>query len=403
MIEYKYKAISKDGSHVSGMISAYDEYEAAARIKEEYPIIEHLSEARLAGKKEFDLNEPLWINEKNLALLSSQFAILLNAGLPVSRVVSIIAGQTSDALLKKYLAAAAEDVQAGYSLSDSLKNHGKKLPPVFIETIRSGEESGSLERSFAKLKVYFDKRSTVKAKVRSALLYPAALLILAVIVIVIVVNAAVPAISGVIAESGGEMPLPTVILLKIYSFFQSYGLTFLLFSGLLIILFEFWKKYTAAGRAFWAGLVCRLPIIGNLIRMNAASQFASTMSTLLSAGFSAVKAVDITASVIDNYMIARSLQEASVKLDEGRTLGSVLEHNPYLPPLLTEMTAVGESSGSLEETLTTIGAYYDQEAERSSARVLALLEPAITIAMGIAIGYIVIALYLPMFSMYGGM
>ena len=401
MIDYKYKAVASSGKKITGIVQAYNEYEAAAKIKEEFPIIENLTEVRLNGKQKLDLNEPLWVNERNLALICSQVAILLRAGLPAARVVGIIAEQSSDRLLKRYLTETAADVEAGNPLSDSLKRNGKKLPPAFIEMIKAGEDSGTLEQSFDKLTLFFEKRCQVKGKVRGALIYPAMLTVLAVAVVILVINVAVPAISGVGVENGGQMPMPTLSLLYIYHFFERYGLVS--FSVILVAacLYQFWKRNTRAGRRFRAKLQYRMPILGKLVKMNAASQFANTMATMLSAGIPIKKAADITAKVIDNCLVADSVAAATEKLEEGRSLGSVLAENPYLPSLLCEMAAVGEASGSLEETLSTIGIYYDQETERASAKVLSMLEPIITIVMGLCIGYIVIALYLPMFSMYG--
>lgn len=403
MLTYKYKAISKDGKNVNGIIEAYDEFEAVDRIKESCNVVLKIEPvAERESKFLQKLNEPMSIKEKTLSLISSQFAILLRSGLPAARTVGIIAEQCSDKYMKKILQEVAEDTEAGYSLASSFELRGKKIPATFIETVRAGEQSGTLDQSFAKLAAYYDKSSKLKAKVRGAMIYPAFLIVLAIIVVTIVVKVAVPTIAGVIVETGGEIPGITKALLGIYNFFEKWGVLVIIFLIALIIGLRLYGK-TPKGKEEFANLAFRLPVLGNIIHMNAASQFASTMTTLLTAGLSLNKCMSVTGRVMDNYAAGSSVEKATVGLEEGKSLGDVLNNNPYLPPLLVEMTAVGERSGALEDTLSTIGEYYDSEVEQSSAKALSMLEPIITIVMGIIIGFIVIALYLPMFTMYSGM
>ena len=402
MLTYKYKAISKDGKNVNGVIEAYDEFEAVDKIKESCNVvvkIEPVAESKSELIKK--LNEPMSIKEKTLSLISSQFAILLRSGLPAARTVGIIAEQCSDKYMKKILESVAEDAQAGYSIASSFELRGKKLPPTFIETIRAGEESGTLDQSFDKLARYYDKSSKLKSKVRGAMIYPAFLIVLAIIVVTIVVKVAVPTIAGVIVESGGEIPGLTKVLLGMYDFFEKWGVVVIILILALIIGCRLYDK-TPKGKQAFSELAFKIPVIGNIIHMNAASQFASTMTTLLTAGLPLNRSMSITGRVMDNYAAGSTVEKATVGLEEGKSLGEVLQGNPYLPPLLIEMAAVGEKSGSLEDTLTTIGEYYDSEVEQSSAKALSMLEPIITIVMGIVIGFIVIALYLPMFTMYSG-
>lgn len=402
MTAFKYSALTPEGKKISGVIKAYDEYEAVAKIKEDGNIVEKIEEVPEGDGKKIDLNEPLSISEKALALTCKQFAILLRSGLPAARTVEVIAQQSTDKLIKNILIEVAEDVRAGYSLASSLETRGKKFPSTFIETVRAGEESGTLDKSFEKLSAYYDKSSKLKGKVRSAMIYPAFLAVLAILVIIIVVRVAVPTIAGVITESGGELPGPTKVLLGLYDFFGKFGIIIILLIIALVIAFQFWKK-TEKGHMASSEWALKLPVLGNINIMNAASQFASTMTTLLSAGLPLVKALGITGRVMDNYAVGSSVSKCAVGIEEGKRLGEVLSDNPYLPKLLTEMTAIGEESGTLEDTLATIGEYYDSEVEQSSAKALSMLEPAITIVMGVVIGFIVIALYLPMFTMYNGM
>lgn len=400
MTTFKYKAISKDGAPVTGVLDAYDEFEAVAKIKEDCTIITKI-EPIPEKRERIDLNEPLWVSDKVLSLVSSQFAILLRAGLPIARTVEIVGTQVADRLMKKILRQVAEDVTAGYSLAQSFENHGKKLPATFIETVRAGEESGTLETSFAKLEAYYQKTYKIKSKVKSAMTYPLFLSILAVAVVVIIVSFVLPNIMGMVISGSGEMPLPTKILLSITNFFKSWWwlLAILLVGSILFC--QLYKK-TEQGRTIFAKIALKLPVLGKINLMKGSSQFANTMSTLLSAGLPVTRALTVTGRVMDNYSMGQEVGKLTVGVEEGKRVGEVLRGAPYFPPLLVEMTAVGEESGSLEETLDTIGAYFDSEVQSASNRALSLLEPIITVVMGIVVGFLVIALYMPMFSMYSG-
>ena len=400
MKAYKYKALSLSGKKVSGVVEAYDEFEAVSKIKESCNVILDIAEVKAVKKEGININDPLWVSEKVLALTASQFAILLKAGLPTARTVDIIAHQTTDNLMKRILLEAKEDVLAGYSLAQSLETRGKKIPQAFIETVRAGEASGTLENSFEKLAAYYEKSYKLRAKVKGAMRYPIMLIVLAIVVVIVIVNVAVPTIAGMIEEGGGKMPGPTQFLLDIYDFFHNHGIAVLIVCAVLGIIYALWAK-TEDGKEKLGELALKLPVLGQVNTLNAASEFAGNMMTLLSSGLSVTKALAITGKVMSNYVVGKSVAGAVFGVEEGKRLGDVLRDNPYLPPLLTEMTSVGEESGSLEETLKTIGEYFDSEVEEKTGKAIGMLEPMMTIFLGVVIGFIVIALYLPMFTMYG--
>ena len=403
MKTYKYKAISIDGEKVNGVVQAYDELEAVDDIKKTCNIIEHIEEVPEKQFKRIDLNEPVRIPDKVLSLTASQFAILIKAGIPTARAVEQIAGQTSDKYMKKILLEVADDVNAGYGLAQSMEKRTTKIPATFIETVRAGEESGTLDRSFEKLYVYYDKAQKLRAKVKSALTYPALLVVLTIIVVTVVVKVAVPTIAGIIEAGSGELPGPTKLLLNVYNFFEKYGLIVLAVIAAIVMSLIYYRK-TEDGMQWFSKTGLKMPILGKVNVMNAASQFANTMSTLLGSGLPLTRALQITSKTLDNYIVSSGVEKSSVGIEEGRKLGEVLHENvPELPGLLIEMAAAGENSGNLEETLGTIGAYYDSETETATKNALDMMEPTLTVILGIVIGFIVIALYLPMFTMYNGM
>jgi len=344
------------------------------------------------GSKKIDL--------KQLAILCSQFSIVLTAGMPIARAVRLMAIQCRDKKLKKLLDQVADDVGGGYSLADSFENKGgDRLPATFIETIRAGESSGTLERSFGNLQGYFEKQAAVRAKVRSALAYPIFLLILAAVVIAIIMLVAMPVFQDTFADLGTEMPGITKIVIGIADFFAKWWWLMLSVVLVLVIGGKFYSN-TEKGRFQFAKLRSQMPLVGEIVRMKASSQFASTISTLLTAGLPLVNAVSVSSRVLDNYYLGMKLAEAVPKLEEGRALYDSMQECEAFPELLVEMTGTGEETGTLEGTMKTVGDYFDQEVNYATSRAVGVLQPAILIVMGFAIGFVVIAMYMPMFTMY---
>ncbi len=405
MAVFKYKALTADGENLSGVVEAFDEFEAVDRLRERGYVVSQIKQAQSGGESILtrDLMENAPFKEKSLALLCSQFAILLNAGLPVVRTVEIIADQTADKRLKKLLLEVAKDVAAGHALADSFEDKAKgRLPATFLETLRAGEESGSLEPSFRKLQSYYDNSWQVKSKVRSAMIYPIFLCVMSVAVIAIVLNVAMPVFMDMFQAAEAALPLPTQILMSISAFMSRWWYLILVGVIVLVLALRAWGK-TEKGATWFARTQLSLPALGRVAEMKGASQFTNTMSAMLTAGLPMVRAVAVTARVLDNHYLARRLETAVGGLTEGRRLGDCLTDCGCFPELMVEMAAVGEESGSLEETLDTIGAYYTTEVAEASKKALSILQPAITVAMGIVIGFIVISLYLPMFTVYSYM
>ena len=402
---FRYQVAAGDGKKISGTVEAPDEITAVEMAREQGTLLK-IEEAKtnslFTDSLKQKLNEPTRISEKTISLISSQFAILLRAGIPTPRAIRIVAEQTADKYLKQVFNAVAVDVEAGFSMSASLENHGRKIPGTFIETVRAGEESGSLDRSFERLVSYYDKAYKLRGKVKSALSYPAFLMVLSVVVVAVVINVAVPVMADLINSTGGELPGPTRLLMGIYNFFLTkWWIVLLLVIAVVIAVVAY--RNTEKGRYNMSKWGMTLPIIGHLNMMNGASQFANTMNTLLASGLPTSRAIEITGKVVDSYALGKELQGTISGLNEGKTLGQVLKPNKFMPDLLKEMAEVGDESGALEETLGTIGLYFDNEADQAATKALGILEPAMTVFLGVVIGFIVIALYLPMFTMYNGM
>ncbi|MGN0466950.1 MAG: type II secretion system F family protein [Lachnospiraceae bacterium] len=401
MVTYKYTAISKSGEKVSGVVEGFNELDAVDRIKQTCDIV--LKMTQVKERKEGLLSMEIGgskLNSKAFTVMCSQFAIILRAGVPIARTVHLIAAKTTDKPLKKMLLKVAEDVEAGRTIASSFAEHGSKLlPTTFVETIRAGEESGNVDKSFDTMYRHYDKQTKMKGKVKSALAYPIFVLFIAVVVVIVLMVAVVPTFTSIFESYGSELPLITRILIAISNFFRKYTLWMAL-AG--IILFLIYKIYgnTENGRLNFAQISLKIPVLGNISQLNAASQFANTMTTMLGAGLPMTRAISITAKVLDNYYISHEIGKLTGRLEEGRSLGDSMRESGCMPDILVDMVAVGEETGEMEATLDTIALYYDAELEMAINSALAKLEPTVLVVLAGVAGFIVIAIYAAMFEMY---
>lgn len=402
MPTYTYSGISDAGTIVSGVVEAFDEIEAMEHARGLCHIVQDVSKvSETKSLLSRDITAPR-VKAKNLAILCSQFAIILQAGLSATRAVALVAEQTSDKYLKKVLEDVSIDVASGHSLADSLENKGEHLPRVFIETIRAGEESGHLPESFKRLQSYYEKRSKVAAKVAGALTYPVFVLVVGIVVVILMMILVIPTIANMVSSMGTEMPAITKFLIDTSNWFSANIVWIIIVAVVLAVALKLYSD-TEAGKDFFAALQMRIPVTGTIVIYAGASQFANTMATLIAAGLPTSKAIQITGRVMSNYILSKDVSRMEAGLEEGRNLGDCMGDCKHFPNTLIEMATVGEQTGELETTLETIGEYYDSETQRVTDRALSLMEPALLIVMAVFAGFIVIALYLPMFSMYSSM
>ena len=382
-------------------MEGFDELDAVDHIKQTCSIVLKLKE--IDPDKPGLLNMEIGgskLNSKAFTVMCSQFSIILRAGIPIARTVHLIADKTTDKPLKKMLMKIAKDVEAGRSLAASFAEHGDKLfPTTFIETIRAGEESGNLDRSFDTMYRHYDKQTKMRGKVRGALSYPIFVLIIAVAVVVVLMVKVVPTFTSIFESYGSELPAITRLLIGISNFFRKYTIWMAAAFALLFIVYKLYGN-TEKGRLNLARIQLRLPVLGNIAQLNAASQFANTMTTMLASGLSMTKAISITAGVLDNYYVGNEIGRLTGRLEEGHALGASMRDSGCMPDILVDMVAVGEETGEMEKTLDTIALYYDAELEMAIAAALAKLEPTILIFLALVAGFIVIAIYMSIFQMY---
>lgn len=401
MTTFRYKGQTAGGAKVSGVLRAYDEFEAADKLRESVAIITKLE--AVPEKKESVLSRPVAfrVKEKELALLCSQFAIILASGLSVERCVSMVAAQTKNKYLRRMLDKVSEEVGAGYSLAQSFENNAPYLPKTFTETLRAGEQSGTLESCFQRLHAYYDRSAKTRAKIVSTLTYPVMVIIVAIVVFVIIIAVAVPAFTTAFNEIGSDLPGVTKALMAVSTFFTKWWWLLLAILALLAAAYLAVRR-TERGRAALAAWSLTRAPLRRIHSMNAAAQFAHSMATLLAAGLPLPRALEVTANVVSNYTFSLAVRQVRQDVERGRPMTESMSAIDYFPPMLTEMVGVGERSGSLEKTLDVIGDYYDNEVSVTTARLLSVLEPAITIALAVLVVLLLLAVYLPMFTLYGG-
>lgn len=404
MPNYSYKALGRDGKEVRGVLQADSEAAAASRIKESYPVLISISckkekKSKLEGSiLEMEIGSRK-IKTKTLAILCSQFAITLHSGMTVARAMRMLSEQSEDKRVRKIMAAASEEVAAGSTVASALEKYSDRFPLTFIETIRAGEQSGTLDRSFERLQKFYEKSYKTTEKIKSAMTYPLFVVAIAVVVLIIVMAKVIPTLADVFMDLGGTLPLITRMLIGSSDFFARWWILILLALVLLKVISTLYGN-TPHGKIERARRALSLPLIGVINRMNGAAQFANTMSVLLAAGITVNQAIETTARVMDNALLSEDVRSMRADIEQGRSLAECLQGKTYFPATMIDMCSVGEETGELEETLDNVADYYANEADYRIQRLLAMLEPTMLVVLAIFAAFIVIAIYLPIFTMY---
>lgn len=399
MITYHYRAMTADGAKTRGVVQAVDEYAAVEKIKQTCPIVLQIKPVEeKKGLLTMEIGSKK-IDTKALSVMCSQFAIILKSGVSITTCMEMIADQTQDKKLKKMLEKAAADVQQGSGIASSFQRNCKELPVTFVETIRAGEESGTIDESFAALEKYYEKAYKTRQKVKQAMSYPIFVLCVAAVVLMIVMIKVVPTLAGTFSDLGGEMPAITRGLIATSNFLSKNIILIIIAVLALIMGFRFWV-HTEKGREKWSSFMLRIPVLGRINKLNGSGQFANTMATLIRSGLTVGHALEITSQVMDNYTLGLETSRMTGSIEEGKRLGDCMRECKYFPKTLVEMCALGEETGELEMTLETTGTYFDNEAQHATAKALSKLEPTMLLFLTGIAGFIVIAIYLPMFTVY---
>lgn len=401
MKAFNYKARTDSGAPIDGVIEANTSEEAVEKLRESGLIVESISRSTPASGTDLRLGGTR-TRDKELSVMCNQFSIILQAGMPIVRSLELVAAQTADKKLKTVLTEVASDVSAGYGLADSFAKHGSDLPPTFIESVRAGESSGTLEQVFTKMGAYYDRSAKSKSKAKSALIYPIFVLVLAVLVIAVIMAFAVPAFARTFEAMRMELPGITQFLINSSNWWATWFPLVAVAILAIFIVIQLAKR-NPNFRENWARLGLSVPVLGKIAEANGAHQYASTMSMMMSSGMPVTDAINVTARSMSNAYMASQLASTTMDVEAGKPLATSLGKTRAFPDLVVEMTGIGEQTGSLENTLDVMADYYANEVETTSTRALSLLEPIIIVVLATIVCGILLAVYLPMFTMYGGL
>jgi len=338
------------------------------------------------------------VKTRDIILFARQFSTMIDAGLPIIQCLDILYAQQENATFKKMLRSIKDDVESGSTLAEALKKFPNEFDDLFVNMIAAGEAGGILDTILRRLSAYMEKAARLKSKVKGAMTYPIVTLIIAGAVLAVILVFVIPVFEDMFADMGGELPAFTQMVVKVSDFTKKNVIYIVV--GLILFIFAFKKFYTTEkGRTIIDKNILRLPVFGDLIRKVAVSKFTRTMGTMLSSGVAILEALEIVAKTAGNKTIEKAVYSVRSDIAEGRTMADPLIESGVFPSMVCQMIAVGESTGALDAMLEKIAIFYDEEVDQAVENLTALIEPFMLVFLGITIGGLVIAMYLPVFKM----
>ncbi len=382
------------GSH-KGEIEAETREAAIAILRQQHVIVtavkpkpKELSFPGFGGK----------VSEKDLVLFTRQFSTMIDAGLPLVQCLDILSKQTENKIFSKTIVEIKTEVEAGATFADALRKYPKIFDDLYVNLVHAGEIGGVLDTTFARLAGYIEKARSLKAKVKSAMVYPAAIMFVAVSVVIFLMIFVIPVFAQMFQDFGGALPWPTQFVMGASNFVKNY----ILFAIPLFIIAVFgFKQYyrTNAGKRNIHRIMLKVPIFGSLMQKAAIARFSRTLSTLMASGVPIIDSLDITARTAGNKVLEEAVLASIGSIREGQTLATPLAKHPVFPPMVVQMVEIGDVTGELDSLLSKIADFYEEEVDRAVEALTAMLEPMLMVFLGIVLGFIIIAMYLPIFKM----
>ncbi|MCL6640225.1 MAG: type II secretion system F family protein [Candidatus Rokubacteria bacterium] len=400
---FTYKVRDRQGKLVEGQLDADNAQLVVSKLRSMgyVPI-----EIQAAGKQ--TLSKELKIpglsdrvKLKDVAVFSRQFATMINAGLSLLRSLYILAEQTESKPLAEIANQVRMDVERGSSLSAALSKHPKAFNRLYVAMVRAGEVGGVLDSVLLRLADTIEKQVELRRKVKSAMTYPAVVAVLVLLILTAMLLFIIPMFEDLYVELGGSLPVPTQILINISSFARK--VWYLIFAAEIaaVFLFRRWIN-SEEGRKRWDAIKLRVPVFGGLVRKTALARFSRTLGTLIASGVPIMQSLEVVAKAIDNTVIGEAVDAVRASIREGQSIAIPLQFSGVFPPMVVQMTKVGEETGQLEQMLEKVADFYDVEVETTVQSLTSLLEPILIIFMGVVVGAMVISLYLPIFSLATG-
>ena len=391
---------TRGGENVSGERAADTMDAAVALLRREQILVTRITpakaQAEAGAKKAGKVNKK--VSPKNLAVFTRQFSVMIDAGLPLVQCLEILGTQEEDKHFSATILQTRTDVESGASLADAMKKHPKVFDPLFTNMIAAGEAGGILDTILKRLATYIEKAVKLKSQVKSAMIYPIAVVAIAVIVVGVILWKVIPTFASLFAGLGATLPLPTRVVISMSNGMVSFGPFIIV--GAMGVGYGFKQYYnTNGGKRVVDGIVLKLPILGLIMRKIAVARFCRTLATLLSSGVPILDGLDITARTSGNTVIEDAIQLTRKSIERGETISAPLKETGVFPPMVTQMISVGETTGALDTMLAKIADFYEEEVDTAVAGLLTLLEPVMIAFLGGIVGGIVIAMYMPIFSL----
>lgn len=395
MPTYSWKGRSAAGVVQEGVVSAESKEALIATLRRQQILVTGVTEKG----KEFSL--PKFgggVSQKEIAIFTRQFSVMIDAGLPLVQCLEILGGQQTNRVFKKTLVAIRQDIESGSSLAEAMKKHPKVFTDLYSNMVAAGEAGGILDTILQRLSTYIEKIVKLRSAVRSASIYPVAVITIAVGVVTLILWKVIPTFATLFEGLGAQLPLPTRITIAVSRFLGRWMPLLVLGGGLAVYGLSRYHK-THSGKRRIDGITLRIPIIGTLLRKIAVARFCRTLSTLVSSGVPILEGLEITAKTSGNSIVEDAIMATRKSVEEGKNLATPLAESGVFPSMVTQMISVGEHTGALDTMLSKIADFYEDEVDEAVDNLLALLEPVMIVFLGTIIGGIVISMYLPLFTL----
>lgn len=338
------------------------------------------------------------VSDKSLAIFTRQFSVMIDAGLPLVQCLQILGEQQENKAFQRIILQVREDVETGSSLANALKKHPQAFSDLYVNMVAAGEAGGILDTILQRLATYIEKAARLKAQVKAAMIYPATVIAIAVLVVYVILWKVIPVFASLFESLGANLPLPTRIVVALSKFVgRFWWLIGIVVAAGAIAIRQYYR--TPQGKLVIDNILLKSPILGLVLRKIAVARFCRTLGTLLSAGVPVLESLEITARTSGNAVIERAILEVRKQVEEGKALADPLKTTNQFPPMVVQMIAVGEATGAMDTMLAKIAEFYEDEVDTAVAGMMKLIEPVMIFFLGIVIGGIVIAMYLPMFDL----
>ena len=392
MPTFTYTARALNGDLKSATIDAPNRDDVVAQLRRQRLNVVKIDEAAPKKKKGGK------ISMRDIVIFTRQFSTMINAGLPLVQALDILATQSESAALKDVTRQVVFDVESGNTVADALRKHPKAFSDLYVNMVAAGEAGGILDTILMRLAVFMEKNDALVRKVKGAMIYPGVIMSVAAIAITVLLIFVIPTFERMFASVNMALPLPTRIVIGMSRFLQHYWwLVLAAMAGAVVML----KRYYATpdGKLKIDRMALKMPVLGDVLRKSAVSRFTRTLGTLISSGVSILEGLEITAKTAGNRVIQDAIMESRASIAGGETISAPLKKSAVFPPMVISMIAVGEQTGGLDEMLSKIADFYDEEVDAAVSGLLALMEPLMIVFLGVVVGGMVVSMYLPIFDM----